>query len=102
MARIYEPPPDFDQRSWSAGEIDLKSLSRIASGDPARRFKFSRRARYRVDAPGEEIGTLYAALDVNTAFVGPRNDSCVRQSSPATSRYGCCFDKPRRICEYAG
>ena len=68
MARIQEPPRDFGRLSLVTVEIDPGVLLRVTWADPAHRLSFSRRARYRFDAPAGEYGTLYAAFDFTTAF----------------------------------
>ena len=69
MARIQEPPRDFDELSLATVEVDPSLLVRVAWADPASHLSFSRRSRYRFDAPQGEYGTLYAAYDFTTAFV---------------------------------
>ena len=69
MARIQEPPQDFDRLSLVIIEVDPGVLVRVAWADPTHHLSFGRRARYRFDAPEGEFGTLYAAFDFTTAFV---------------------------------
>jgi hypothetical protein len=69
MSALDPPPDDFSKLKLVSIEIAPASLLRLTStrhlsGDP-----FRRSALYRFDAPDASYGVLYAAFDLETAFV---------------------------------
>jgi hypothetical protein len=68
MARIQAPPRKFNALALLTEEVDAASLVRLAWDDPSTHCRFTKKARYRFDAPDKSFGVLYAASDVATAF----------------------------------
>ena len=68
MARIQAPPRNFQLLSLITEDVEPGALVRMAWRDPASHCRFSRKARYRFDAPDRSFGVMYAAFDLATAF----------------------------------
>jgi hypothetical protein len=68
MARIQAPPRNFQLLSLITEDVEPGALVRMAWRDPASHCRFSRKARYRFDAPDRSFGVMYAAFDFATAF----------------------------------
>jgi len=69
MTALDPPPDDFAQFTLVTTEVAPASLLRLASAQHLAGDPFRRSALYRFDAPDESFGVLYAAFDLETAFV---------------------------------
>jgi hypothetical protein len=69
MSALDPPPDDFAKLDLITIKIAPASLLRLTSRGHHLADPFRRSARYRFDAPDESFGVLYAAFDLETAFV---------------------------------
>lgn len=69
MTALDPPPDDFAKLTLVTTEVAPTSLLRIASATHLLADPFRRSAEYRFDSPDGSFGVLYAAFDLETAFV---------------------------------
>jgi RES domain-containing protein len=69
MTGIPSPPAQLPALRLVIVEVEPHTLLRIAWRAPASHATFRRESRNRFDAPDGSFGTLYAAFDLETAFV---------------------------------
>jgi hypothetical protein len=69
MTALETPPDDFAKLTLVTAEVAPASLLRIASAKHLLADPFRRSAEYRFDSPDGSFGVLYAAFDLETAFV---------------------------------
>jgi len=69
MIPLDPPPKDFSKLILVTTEVEPSSLLRLASTKHLSSDPFRRDRQYRFDAPDESFGVLYAAFDLETAFV---------------------------------
>jgi hypothetical protein len=69
MTPLDPPPKDFSKLNLVTTEVEPSSLLRLASTKHRSSDPFRRDRQYRFDAPDESFGVLYAAFDLETAFV---------------------------------
>ena len=69
MTPLDPPPKDFSKLNLVTIEVEPSSLLRLASTKHLSSDPFRRDRQYRFDAPDESFGVLYAAFDLETAFV---------------------------------
>ncbi len=62
-------PAHFERLDLVIDEVDPAALLRIARWNPRTHDRFRRRPIYRFDSPDRRYGTLYAAFELETAFV---------------------------------
>lgn len=71
MSALRPPPANLHERKLPLHSLRRRegALIRLAWTDPASHLPFRRDARYRFDAPDGSFGVVYAAFDLETAFV---------------------------------
>ena len=69
MPTLEPPPDDFARLNLVTIEVAAASLLRLASARYLSSDPFRRSAQYRFDSPDGSFGVLYAAFDLETAFV---------------------------------
>ena len=71
MSRLKLPPKNLPDRDLPIYTLRRRrgALLRLAWADPASHLPFRRDARYRFDSPDGRFGVVYAAFDLDTAFV---------------------------------
>jgi hypothetical protein len=69
MKPLDPPPNDFAKLTLVTIEVAPASLVRLASAKHLSSDPFRRNSRFRFDAPDGSFGVLYAAFDLETAFV---------------------------------
>jgi RES domain len=69
MTALDPSPKDFSKLILVTTEVEPSSLLRLASTKHLSSDPFRRDRQYRFDAPDESFGVLYAAFDLETAFV---------------------------------
>jgi hypothetical protein len=71
MSSLPPPPANLHGRKLPLYSLRRRqaALVRLAWANPATHLPFRRDARYRFDAPDASFGVVYAALDLETAFV---------------------------------
>jgi hypothetical protein len=71
MSSLPPPPANLHGRKLPLYSLRRRqaALVRLAWENPATHLLFRRDARYRFDAPDASFGVVYAALDLETAFV---------------------------------
>jgi len=69
MTALDPPPPDFAELTLVTTEVAPSCLLRITSAQHLLADPFRRSAEHRFDSPDASFGVLYAAFDLETAFV---------------------------------
>ena len=81
MSDLPPPPKDFDALELQVEEVEPAALVRLAWRPKATYLRFRRDAQYRFDPPDRSFGVLYAAFDLQTAFV----ESVLRETPQKTA-----------------
>lgn len=85
MSSLPSPPANLHERKLPLYALRRRkgALVRLAWNDPRSHLPFRTDARYRFDAPDGSFGVVYAAFDLDTAFV-----ESVLRDKPARAKAG--------------
>lgn len=83
MSPLHVPRADFASFDLIVEPIHPDSLLRLATSDPDSHLQFRRNAWFRFDSPDGGFGVLYAAFNLETAFV-----EAILRDKPVTGRRG--------------